>query len=114
MSWARAATPLDPQPVPFTVPFDRTLALDCQKAFGRLRGLLRHQPVPIVDVIAQARECGRAAHAAEMRVDMMVDVLSGLPHADPARTQSLRDSLIHAAVEAYLVAGEREPALAGA
>jgi hypothetical protein len=94
--------------VPFTVPLDRTLALACQKAFGRLRGLLRHQPVPLVDVIAQARECGRAAHAAEMRLDMMVDVLTGLPMADTARVRSVQESLIHAAVEAYLVAGERQ------
>lgn len=100
--------------MPFTVPFDPNLALDCQRAFGRLRGLLRHQPVPVVDVIAQARECGRAAHASEMRLDMMVDVLAGLPQSDAARARSLQESLIHAAVEAYLVAGEREPDLVGA
>ena len=92
--------------MPFTVPLDRTLALNAQKAFGRLRSLLRQQPIPVADVIAQARECGRAAYAAEMRLDMMAEVLAGLPLPATYRTQSLAEEMIDAAVEAYLVAAE--------
>lgn len=87
----------------FTVPLDRARVVDSQKAFGRLRMLLRQQPVPSADVMTQARECGRCALAAEMRLDMMIDVLAGLPLPSASGVQTLSNEMITAAIEAYLV-----------
>ena len=96
--------------MPLTVPFDRGLALNTQKAFGRLRGLLRQQPIPIADAVDQARACGRVAYAADMRLDIMVGLLTSMPVPDAMRARSLPESLVHAAVEGYLLAAERAPA----
>lgn len=94
--------------MPLTVPLDRTLARRSAHAFGRLRALLRQQPLPIADAIAQARDCGRCAAAAEMRLDLMVDVLVNVLPVDLHGPRSLPESLIDAAVEAYLLAAEHE------
>ena len=100
--------------MPFRVTIDRPRVLDAQKAFGRLRTLLRQQPVSVVDVLAQARECGRCAYRADMRLDMTIDVLAGLPLPDAFRTGSLPEQMTDAAVEAYLVAAEQVTELATA
>ena len=100
--------------MPFSAPVDRTRVLDAQRAFGRLRALLRQQPVSIADVLAQARECGRCAYRADMRLDMTIDVLAGLAVPGAYRERLLSEQMIDAAVEAYLVAADRQPDTVGA
>ena len=92
--------------MPLAVPQNRTPSQQFANAFGRLRALLRGKPVPIVDVHAQARECGRLARAAGTRLDVLVDVLAGVvpEKADGARW--LPTEIIDAGVEAYLEAAE--------
>jgi hypothetical protein len=92
--------------MPFTISQDPAVRLNSQKAFGRLRMLLRQRPLPLVDARAQARECGRCAYVAEMRLDMLVDVLAGFPWPDAHENRPLSESMTEAAVEAYLVAAE--------
>lgn len=99
----------DLSPVPFTAPHDRTPAQQFANAFGRLRAMLRGKPVPIVDVHAQARECGRRAYAAGMRLDVLVDALAGVVPEEAYGRSSMPTEIIDAGVEAYLVAAESQP-----
>lgn len=102
------------RPVHLTPPRDRTAVLTSQKAVGRLRVLLRQQPVSTTDVLAQARECGRCAYAAGMGVDAMADVLAGLALPEAYRTRSMPEAIIDAALEAYLAEAALSPGGAGA
>ena len=88
----------------FAVPVDRTSILSAQRAFGRLRLSLRQRPLVMGNVLARARECGRCSCAADMRLDVMIEVLAGLPLQGSYRTPSLVEAMTDAAVEAYLVA----------
>lgn len=107
-----AESPHLPSAMPFAVSSDRTPSQQFANAFGRLRALLRQHPAPIADVRAQARECGRRAYRAGMRLDILVDLLAGVVPADAYRLRSLPTEMIDAAVESYLVTAEA-PAEAG-
>lgn len=90
--------------MPFAITIDRASVLSAQRAFGRLRLSLRQHPIVMDDVLARARECGRCAYDADMRLDMMIQVLAGLPLQDSYCTPALPEAMTDAAVEAYLVA----------
>lgn len=90
---------------------DRSVTQQFAAALGRLRMLVRQQPVPAEFAMAQARACGQQAYAAGHSLELVVDLLAGIVPADAYRDRTLATDLGEAAASAYLTEADRRPDL---
>ena len=92
--------------MPDVAPSERPPSQQFACALGRLRALVLGSPMPAEAVVAQARACGRRAHAAGHSLALMVDLLAGIVGEAASRSPALAVAIVEAASAAYLAAAE--------
>lgn len=74
---------------------------------GRLRAALRAPAVDAHAALALAHTLGREAHAAGLRLELLVELLASIVPADVYRDRTLPSAIVEAGSDAYLTESER-------